>query len=97
MAIHVAMGAICCHFTRLSDRDIMCIWLQWYLLHICFVSQHCCSTSVISNQIIDILHYLNRTCTVSYGIYGAHVVIYIPVLAITEDIALSLGLVKLVI
>ena len=61
-----------------------------------FASQHCHSTSIISNLIIDVQHYFNLTCTVSYGIC-THVVIYMPVLAITEDTALSLGLVKLVI
>ena len=33
-------------------------------------------------------------CTVSYRSYHTHVVIYVPVFAINEDTALSLGLCK---
>ena len=59
------------------------------LVHL-FANQHCCSTftniSIIDTQPSNLTH------TVSYGTYETHVVIYIPILAINEDTALSLGL-----
>ena len=64
------------------------------LVHL-FSNQHCCSTftSIGSSDIKTPRHLtFNLTLAVSYRSYHTHVVIYVPIFAINEDTALSLGL-----
>ena len=83
---------LCYHFTKSLDRNITCILLQSYLLYIYLL------TNTVSLFSQTLLQYTPRCLTrnltraVSYGTYGTHIVIYIPVLAMNEGTALSLGL-----
>ena len=80
-----------CHLTRLSDWDVTCIWLQWYLLYIYLLAKHCHTTF---RKLLTPGHVtFNLTCTISYGCCGTHVVIYY-LYSLIEDTTLSFGLCK---